>query len=84
MSRALVLAFAAIILLVSSSLYANGVLVVNASSGVYARVDTSLVSVDIQGQVAVTTTTQIFRNVTGTKANVGLNKELYVANCHRY
>jgi Ca-activated chloride channel homolog len=70
MSRALILAFVAIVLLAPYALLANGVLVVNASSGVYARVDTSAVAVDIQGQVAITTSTQIFRNVTGAKANV--------------
>ena len=70
MSRTHLLAFVAIVLLAPYTVLANGVLVVNASTGVYARVDTSTVAVDIQGQVAITTSAQVFRNVTGAAAQV--------------
>lgn len=59
-----------LILLLSGSLFANGVAVINASTGVYARLKGSGVTVSVDDQVAVVTTTQVFKNTLGTEQTV--------------
>jgi Ca-activated chloride channel homolog len=49
---------------------ANGVVVSDATKGVYAKLLWSRVRVDVESQVAMTTTTQEFLNTTGTEAKV--------------
>lgn len=70
MARVRVLIVSALLLFLPSLMSANGLLVIDATQGVCGRLDTSAVAVDIQGQVAVTTTTQIFRNVSASKTMV--------------
>lgn len=50
-------------------LHANGVAVVNASNGVYLRLDSTTVNVSVIGQIAKTVTTQYFTN-SGTDTQV--------------
>ncbi len=42
--------------------YPNGVAIVDAHNGVYLRLDSSVVTVSVQSQISVTTTTQYFTN----------------------
>ncbi len=55
-----------VMLLVSASLHANGVAIVDAHTGVYFRLDSSIVTVAVEGQIAVTTATQYFTNTQST------------------
>lgn len=57
-------------LLWSGAASANGVGVIDASTGAYVRLTRSVVEVDVQGQVALTTATQTFVNPFGTAQQV--------------
>ncbi len=46
----------------SINLHSNGVGIVNASNQTYLKVESSLVNVDVENQIALITSTQIFRN----------------------
>lgn len=48
--------------LLSSSLVANGVAVLDAHNAVYLRLDSTIVHVSVEGQLSITTTTQYFTN----------------------
>lgn len=52
--------------LISSSIYANGVAIINAQNAVYLRLDSTIVKVSIESQISVTTTTQYFTNIYST------------------
>jgi Ca-activated chloride channel family protein len=65
MKRTILLAILSASLLVPSFTYANGVLVANASTGSCVTLVSSEVLVVVEGQVATTTTTQVFRNTSG-------------------
>ena len=54
--------FHALFLTLSFHAAANGVAIVDASQGVYLQLVSSSVQVQVQNQVAITTTTQVFRN----------------------
>lgn len=61
----------ALLLLLSISIAsANGVGVINASTGVYAKMTASVVSVTVENQVAVVTTLQSFKNILGAAQTV--------------
>lgn len=51
-----------ITLLMSGMAIANGVGVIDAAAGVYCRLDSTVVSTTVEGQIAVTVTTQYFTN----------------------
>jgi Ca-activated chloride channel family protein len=52
----------ALVLLLSFKAAAHGVAIVNASQGVYLQLVSASVQVQVQNQVAITTTSQVFRN----------------------
>ena len=51
-----------IVLLIPFAVLANGVAVLDATNGVYCRMDSSVVRVTVQGQISVSVTTQYFTN----------------------
>jgi Ca-activated chloride channel family protein len=51
-----------LLVLLSSSLVANGVAVLDAHNAVYLRLDSTIVRVNVEGQISITTTTQYFTN----------------------
>lgn len=53
-----------------SSLLANGVMVVDAENGIYLTMQSSIVSVNVENQVAVITTIQTFKNNLGYKQKI--------------
>ena len=54
----------ALVLLISSTAFSNGVAVIDAHNRVYLRLDSSFVAVNVEGQIATTTTIQYFTNTT--------------------
>jgi Ca-activated chloride channel family protein len=57
-------------LIAAASLWANGVAIVNATTGVYFKCTSSSVSVSCENQAAITKTTQEFINTTGAAAHI--------------
>ena len=57
-------------LFAAAPLWANGVAIVNATTGVYFRCNTSSVSVSVENQAAITKITQEFTNTTGAAGRV--------------
>ncbi|MBK7631902.1 MAG: VWA domain-containing protein [Ignavibacteriales bacterium] len=53
----------------SISIFANGVGIVNASNQSYLKVETSIINVEVENQIALIKTTQTFRNVFGVDKN---------------
>jgi Ca-activated chloride channel family protein len=49
--------------MISASIYANGVAIINAQNAVYLRLDSTIVKVSVESQISVTTTTQYFTNI---------------------
>lgn len=52
-------------LLLSTAALGNGVAIVDGVAGVYLRVERSTVNVEVNNQIALVTTSQVFRNTTG-------------------
>lgn len=59
--KKLIILFGMIVLL-SSKVFSNGVAIVNASTGVYFRLLSSNVFVNVEGQISVTKTTLVYKN----------------------
>ena len=53
----------------SFCLYPNGVGIVNASNQTYLKVETSIINVEVENQIALIKTTQSFRNDFGVDKN---------------
>ncbi len=51
-----------LIAMLTSVAFANGVLVIDGRTGIYLRLDSTVVNVDVQSQIAITTTTQYYYN----------------------
>jgi Ca-activated chloride channel family protein len=58
--------FVLLVFLFSSLTYANGVAIVDAHNKVFLRLDSTIVSVAVESQISVTTTTQYFTNTLAT------------------
>jgi Ca-activated chloride channel homolog len=63
------LVIALIVIFASSSLLANGVGIVNASNQTYLKVESSIINVEVENQIALIKTTQTFRNIFGVDKN---------------
>lgn len=55
-----------LVFIFSSVIFSNGVGVINPQTGVYLRLLSSGVSVNVESQIATITTTQVFKNQQGT------------------
>jgi len=58
-----------LVVFASISLLANGVGIVNASNQTYLKVETSIINVEVENQIALIKTTQSFRNIFGVDKN---------------
>ena len=59
-----------IMVLLSSTLLANGVGITNSSRGHYLKLETSYVEVHVENQIAITMSTQIYKNVTDSTVSI--------------
>jgi Ca-activated chloride channel homolog len=57
------------VIFISINLLANGIGIVNASNQTYLKVETSIINVEVENQIALITTTQTFRNIFGVDKN---------------
>lgn len=58
-----------LVIFISVSLFANGVGIVNASNQTYLKVESSVINVEVENQIALIKTTQTFRNIFGVDKN---------------
>lgn len=70
MRKLLLLSFVTILCITSSQVFANGVSVVNASTGTYLKLTGSKINTSVESQISTTVTTQTFKNLLGSDKTV--------------